>query len=291
MPITVTCPCGKAYQKPDHKEGTLFRCHLCGREVEIAGPAGDGIVAFAPGDAPPAREESDLGREVEARATAAPPRSPRHAVSQNLVAWTLIVLGLAGVLGGAAMFYMFSVIGRTEDEIARARANSDPFLMAPVQQDPNRGIKRYGSATVSVVVGGVLLLWGFGTRHKLAVGCPTFKTGSASPSPLDPRLRDRVKTRHPTWRASPFVAREGSVTHTPTGMVHGARASRGGGRRRSPSSSPWSSRRISCGSAIFRCAGRSRRARKSASRCSRPANGSCPICRVTCSAVRRCKTG
>src|SRR5205823_11033510 len=54
MPITVTCPCGREYSKPDHKAGTSFRCHVCGRELLIAGePAPFRLAPLEPEEIPP----------------------------------------------------------------------------------------------------------------------------------------------------------------------------------------------------------------------------------------------
>jgi hypothetical protein len=78
MPIPVTCPCGKTFAKPDHKAGTRFRCHLCGREVLIPKDA----PAPEPTYALQETAEDPKVDEVKPRKTR---RTPRKVSRQRLV--------------------------------------------------------------------------------------------------------------------------------------------------------------------------------------------------------------
>src|SRR4029077_15197519 len=114
MAIVVTCPCGRGYSKPDHKAGMLFRCHLCGRELMI--PDGSVEKPSAPQAVKPTVWESESEKVSEADAS-----ELRPPLLRVLLAWFMISLGLAGIVGGLGMVYILSIAQNTAKEDAQAR--------------------------------------------------------------------------------------------------------------------------------------------------------------------------
>jgi len=163
MSIAITCPCGRTYTKPDHKVGSSFRCHLCGRELTIAAQAAVEGIALAPLSEPHAAQPTIWESE---RGTAAPSRSspPPASGLRTTLAWILIFLGLAGIVGGIGMIYIDSMIEKAEREDAQAKA----AMFGPIW-DPHPPRKKdtqlpYAISGCSIVLGLALTYTGFRVR-------------------------------------------------------------------------------------------------------------------------------
>jgi hypothetical protein len=164
MSIAVTCPCGRTYTKPDHKIGTRFRCHLCGRELAITREAAtpDGALLS------PSEQPVDRAADAETKAPAPPkrrsPRPPERYLLRNAIAWLLIVFGLTLAVGGAGMAYIFSIVNEAAVKNAQAQAGMNPFDLTAPSQHKSGSLAQYGPAVFSVTVGGLLVYWGVRLR-------------------------------------------------------------------------------------------------------------------------------
>ncbi|QDU19394.1 serine/threonine-protein kinase [Urbifossiella limnaea] len=82
-------------------------------------------------------------------------------MARPVVGWLLIVAGLAAVVGGLGMGYIFRIVHETEQEREQWAVVYDGRARRPTH-DPTVG---YASAAASVVVGGLMLAIGFGARR------------------------------------------------------------------------------------------------------------------------------
>ncbi|MFO0795884.1 MAG: serine/threonine-protein kinase [Gemmataceae bacterium] len=82
-------------------------------------------------------------------------------MARPVVGWLLIVAGLAAVVGGLGMGYIFRIVDETEQEREQWAAVYDGRARRATHS-PAVG---YASAAASVVVGGLMLAIGFGTRR------------------------------------------------------------------------------------------------------------------------------
>jgi hypothetical protein len=80
-----------------------------------------------------------------------------------LVAWLIIFLGLAGIMGGVAMGYMASMIDVDPND--RERADFGMGFQADNARRPKKSVVgRYAAPAASVAVGGILFLVGMTLR-------------------------------------------------------------------------------------------------------------------------------
>ena len=121
MPFSIACPCGRTYTKPDHKAGTCFRCHMCGRELTVSeGSAAQGIVLAPQNEHQAVKPPWDTETATAADADSLSPARP--SILRTTLAWVLIFLGLAGVVGGLGQIYLYSIIEKARIEDANAQA-------------------------------------------------------------------------------------------------------------------------------------------------------------------------
>jgi hypothetical protein len=103
----------------------------------------------------------------------------RSDVGPPIVAWILIVLGLAGIVGGAGMIYVLSIAEGADRARAQATFGADPMSGAPPRSD---GTFKY-LIGVPVIVGGlVLTVLGLGRRGLESGGGPARGRGAEAAS-------------------------------------------------------------------------------------------------------------
>jgi hypothetical protein len=116
-------------------------------------------VAFPPG----------LGDDGE-RARFIPHRVEGMAMGRNVSAWILIVLGLALVLSGLVMVYVFTLGDdvAAKDAAVQAAMNPNGINFGPARNSD--AVWQYGSAGLSVVIGGVIAFVGMRLRKPARTG-------------------------------------------------------------------------------------------------------------------------
>jgi hypothetical protein len=183
MSVTVACPCGKTYDKPNFKAGSAFRCHACGRELTVPLTAPLDVVPFAvePASAaakpPPWRPVAGVGDHEDVR----PPLPPTG--WHTAIAWALIVVGLTAIVGSVGQLYISSLIEKMRFDNADAQARMLGGLHAVDRRPSREGQAAYVAAGVGVVLGLGFAYLGF--RWRGARG---------SPSPGRNRRRDRRRS-------------------------------------------------------------------------------------------------
>jgi hypothetical protein len=85
-------------------------------------------------------------------------------MSRTFAGWVLIAFGLAGIVGGAVMTYVFWVANDTAAQNARVQQSMSPGSMPTAPPRQSERILQYGAAGLSAFVGIVLLFWGAGMR-------------------------------------------------------------------------------------------------------------------------------
>ena len=86
-------------------------------------------------------------------------------MGRHSAGWILIIFGLAGIVNGIAMAYIFTVINQVADaEKARAQERMDPGGVPAGPARRSEALWQYGSAAASGIVGLVLTCWGVGLR-------------------------------------------------------------------------------------------------------------------------------
>src|SRR4051794_36771428 len=84
-------------------------------------------------------------------------------MGRNVAGWALIVLGLAGIVGGIGMAYIFWIGNEAAARNARTQESMNPGS-GPTPAPPSAPLLQYGSAALSAVAGLVLAFWGIGLR-------------------------------------------------------------------------------------------------------------------------------
>lgn len=144
MPYSVECLCGRTYSKPDHKAGTFFRCHVCGREVLIPKEGGNKL---------PKQSKEQAGQEDEEPNAYQRPR-PSHL--RTTIAWVMIFLGLAGVVGGLGTIFIESAMEHaTADEAWMARRTLSSPSSPPWKPTPAIYLGAIGSIGIGAVLTGI----------------------------------------------------------------------------------------------------------------------------------------
>jgi hypothetical protein len=85
-------------------------------------------------------------------------------MSRNIVGWLLITLGLAGIVGGLGMAYVFWLANDAAAQNARTQESMNPGGPATNSLRQGDTTLQYGACALSAVVGLVLLFWGAGLR-------------------------------------------------------------------------------------------------------------------------------
>jgi hypothetical protein len=164
MPFSISCPCGKTYTKPDHKAGTLFRCHMCGRELAIPdSPAAAAMVSIADGEQ---EEDEQRGAGVEPDSGGGLEAAPRPSILRGAFAWGLIVLGLTAVVGGLGQIYIFSIVEKMRADDARTRALLFVDFQARQRPTPDDALLAYTIAFGFIILGLVFTYVGFRVRSR-----------------------------------------------------------------------------------------------------------------------------
>ncbi len=110
-------------------------------------------------------------------------------MARPVVGWLLIVGGLAAVVGGVGMGYIFRVLDQTEQEREQWAVVYDGRARRPTR-DATPG---YAAAAASVVVGGLMVAIGFGARR--APGRRRRRTGADGPARECPECGEPMSAR------------------------------------------------------------------------------------------------
>ena len=95
---------------------------------------------------------------------------------RKTLAWTLIVVGLASLAGSVGMAIIFTIGDDVAAKNAQVDAAMDPnnLNLGGRRQADNDPVMQYGSAALSILIGGAIAFAGFRLRTpRAARGMPT----------------------------------------------------------------------------------------------------------------------